>query len=94
MISVICCTTLSILSDRYSEPIIFDDVRSLWLKQQEPREILMNERDDENFDDEFYNNKSFSDELLLVKDILEEILTSKPDVIDLTFDSEFEVSQL
>ena len=42
----------------------------------------MNERD----------NESAGDELLSVKDILEDVLTNKPDVIDRTFDSEFEVS--
>lgn len=94
IISVICYTTPSILSDRHRESIIFDDVRFLSLKQLEPREILINERDDESSDDEFCDNESSGDELLLVKDILEEVLTSKSDVIDLTFNSEFEMSQL
>lgn len=84
MTSVTCYTTPSTLGDRHNEPVAFDDVRSFSLKQPEPREILMNERDDESSDDE----------LLSVKDILDEVLTKKPDVIDLTFDSEFEVSQL
>jgi hypothetical protein len=39
------------------------------------------------------DNESSDDELLSVKDILEEFLGSKPKVIDLTFDSEFEVSR-
>ena len=39
------------------------------------------------------DNESWDDELLSVKDILEEFLGSKPEVIDLTFDSEFEVSR-
>ena len=82
MTCVICYMTPSILSDHHSEPVAFDEVRPLSLKQPEPREILMNERDDE----------SAGDELLSVKDILEDVLTNKPDVIDRTFDSEFEVS--
>jgi hypothetical protein len=42
-------------------------MRSLSSKQQEPRDILMNKRDNESPDDE-----SSDDELLSVKDILEE----------------------
>ena len=63
-------------------------MRSLSSKQQEPRDILMNKRDNESSDDESSDN-----ELLSVKDILEEFLGSKPKVIDLTFDSEFKVSR-
>lgn len=63
-------------------------MRSLSSKQQESRDILMNKRDNESSDDE-----SSDDELLSVKDILEEFLGSKPEVIDLTFDTEFEVSR-
>jgi len=89
MTSVICYTTSSTLSDRHSDLVAIDDVRSLSLKQPEPREILMNERDDKSSDDEFCDDESSGDELLSVKDILEDVLTSKPDVIDLIFDFEF-----
>ena len=92
MTSVICYTTPSTLGDRHSEPVAFYDVRSLSLKQPEPQEILMNERDDESSDDEFCDDESSGDEL--VKNILGHVLTNKPEVIDLTFDPEFEVSQL
>ena len=78
MTSVICYTTPSILSDHHSESIAFDDVRSLSLKQPEPQEILMNERDDESSDDEFCDDESSADELLSVKNILEHVLTNKP----------------
>jgi hypothetical protein len=63
-------------------------MRSLSSKQQGPRDILTNKHDNESSDDE-----SSDDELLSVKDILEEFLRSKPEVIDLTFDSEFEASR-
>jgi hypothetical protein len=77
--SVIFHQPSSILGDHNSEPVAFDDMRSLSSKQQGPRDILMNRRDKESSDDE-----SSDDELLSVKDILEEFLGSKPEVIDLT----------
>jgi hypothetical protein len=80
MTSVICYTTPSILSDHHSEPVAFDEVRPLSLKQPEPQEILMNERDDESSDDELCDDESAGDDLLSVKDILEDVLTNKPDV--------------
>jgi len=49
----------------------------------------MKERVNESSDDE-----SFDNELPSVKELLRDVLNSQPDVIDLTFDSEFEVSQL
>src|SRR5271155_1058893 len=62
MASVICYTTPSILSDRHSEPVAFDEVRPLSLKQPEPREILMNECDDESSNDELRDDESAGDE--------------------------------
>jgi hypothetical protein len=51
--------------------------------------ILIKERVIESSDDESSDN-----ELTSVKELLEDVLNSQPDVIDLTFDSKFEVSQL
>jgi hypothetical protein len=82
MNSVIFCPPPLILGDHHSELVAFSFLRSLSLKQLGPRDILMNARDDESSDDE----------LPSVKEILEGVLGSKPDVIDLTFDSELKVS--
>jgi|HubBroStandDraft_4_1064222.scaffolds.fasta_scaffold1608514_1 hypothetical protein len=83
MNSVIFCPPPLILGDHHSEPVAFNFMRSLSLKQPGPRDILMNARDDESSDDE----------LSSVEDILEDVLGSKPDVIDLTFDSKLEESR-
>lgn len=82
MNSVIFCPPPLILGDHHSEPVAFNFMRSLSLEQPGPRDILMNAHDDESSDDE----------LPSVKEILEDVLGSKPDMIDLTFDSELKVS--
>jgi hypothetical protein len=68
------------LGDHNSEPVACNDEISFVQ--------IASKRDNESSDDESSDN-----ELLSVKDILEEFLGSKPKVIDLTFDSEFEVSR-